>query len=52
MHVIEMLFDGYKMEPKIEPLLKPLLPTIIVCFGANYWIHVANTINDLKQHQA
>lgn len=50
LNAIEMLLEGYKVEPETESSLKPLLPAITACFGAN--LSVVDTVDALKQHQA
>jgi len=49
-NAIEMLLEGYKVEPKTESSLKPLLPAITACFGAN--LSIVDTVDALKRHQA
>ncbi|KAH8975096.1 hypothetical protein BDL97_01G138500 [Sphagnum fallax] len=50
LNAIEMLLEGYKVEPETESSLKPLLPAITACFGAN--LSIVDTVDALKQHQA
>ncbi len=50
LNAIEMLLEGYKVEPETESSLKPLLPAITACFGAN--LSIVDTVDALKRHQA